>query len=169
MSTTTSGSYGFDAETLGTYLSGHSCYRPRRRGERKRKSVRGCIVGPDLSVISLVIVKKGDADIPGLTDTVKPRRLGPKRATRIRKLFNLGKDDDVRQYVVRRQIVRDDKKGYSKAPKIQRLITPNRVQRKRRERAIKRQRYFCALACSFVVLVIATRVRCASMRAALGE
>jgi small subunit ribosomal protein S6e len=23
---------------------GHSCYRPRRTGERKRKSVRGCIV-----------------------------------------------------------------------------------------------------------------------------
>ncbi|KAF4017118.1 hypothetical protein G4228_008677 [Cervus hanglu yarkandensis] len=36
---------------------GHSCYRPRRTGERKRKSVRGCIV--DLSVLNLVIVKKG--------------------------------------------------------------------------------------------------------------
>jgi len=24
---------------------GHSGYRPRRTGERKRKSVRGCIVG----------------------------------------------------------------------------------------------------------------------------
>ena len=24
---------------------GHSCYRPKRTGERKRKSVRGCIVG----------------------------------------------------------------------------------------------------------------------------
>merc|ERR550539_1610221 len=27
---------------------GASCYRQRKRGERKRKSVRGCIVGPDL-------------------------------------------------------------------------------------------------------------------------
>ncbi|KAG8695722.1 40S ribosomal protein S6, partial [Ceratobasidium sp. 395] len=34
---------------------GHSCYRPRRTGERKRKSVRGCIVGPDIAVLSLVI------------------------------------------------------------------------------------------------------------------
>ncbi|KAJ2369439.1 40S ribosomal protein S6, partial [Coemansia sp. RSA 2611] len=33
--------------------AGHSCYRPRRTGERRRKSVRGCIVGPDLSVLSL--------------------------------------------------------------------------------------------------------------------
>jgi len=37
---------------------GHSCYRPRRTGERKRKSVRGCIVDANLSVLSLVIVKK---------------------------------------------------------------------------------------------------------------
>lgn len=65
---------------------GSSGYRPRKRGERKRKSVRGCIVGSDLSVLNLVVVKKGDAEIEGLTDQVKPRRLGPKRASRIRKL-----------------------------------------------------------------------------------
>ena len=45
---------------------GHSCYRPRRTGERKRKSVRGCIVDANLSVLNLVIVKKGEKDIPGL-------------------------------------------------------------------------------------------------------
>lgn len=38
---------------------GHSCYRPRRDGERKRKSVRGCIVDSNLSVLALVIVRKG--------------------------------------------------------------------------------------------------------------
>ena len=68
---------------------GSTYYRPRKKGERKRKSVRGCIVGPDLSVLNLVVVKKGDADIAGLTDaeSAKPRRLGPKRASNIRKLF----------------------------------------------------------------------------------
>jgi small subunit ribosomal protein S6e len=75
--------------------TGHSCYRPRRTGERKRKSVRGCIVGMDLSVLALCIVKQGDSDIPGLTDTVQPKRLGPKRATKIRRFFSLTKDDDV--------------------------------------------------------------------------
>lgn len=39
---------------------GHSCYRPRRDGERKRKSVRGCIVDGNLSVLALVISKKGE-------------------------------------------------------------------------------------------------------------
>merc|ERR1712213_293630 len=80
---------------------GHSCYRPRRSGERKRKSVRGCIVDGQLSVLNLAIVKKGEKEIPGLTDNTIPRRLGPKRASKIRRLFNLTKDDDVRQYVVR--------------------------------------------------------------------
>jgi len=120
---------------------GHSCYRIRRRGERKRKSVRGCIVSGDLSVVNLVVVKKGEQEIPGLTDKYIPKRLGPKRATRLRKLFNLSKDDDVRKVVIRRQIVKDGKKPVTKAPKIQRLITPDRLQRKRRLRAVKRQRW----------------------------
>ena len=112
---------------------GATHYRPRRVGERKRRSVRGCIVGSDLSVLNLgafipqsscrnfygdpfddfqlmhvnvskstlprfishtlsssaVVVKKGAAELPGITDDAKPRRLGPKRATAIRKLFNL--------------------------------------------------------------------------------
>jgi small subunit ribosomal protein S6e len=50
----------------------------------------------DLSVLALSIVKQGDADLPGLTDVVHPKRLGPKRATKIRKFFGLTKDDDVR-------------------------------------------------------------------------
>jgi small subunit ribosomal protein S6e len=89
----------------------------------------------------LVIVSKGEGEVPGLTDTVKPRRLGPKRASKLKKLFNLEKSDDVRQYVVRRQIEVDGKKPYFKAPKIQRLITPQRLQHKRQLKAIKRAHY----------------------------
>jgi len=120
---------------------GHSCYRPRRTGERKRKSVRGCIVAMDLSVLALSIVKKGDGDIPGLTDRVEPKRLGPKRATKIRKFFGLSKDDDVRKFVIRREVQPkgEGKKPYTKAPKIQRLITPQRLQHKRHRIALKRR------------------------------
>merc|ERR1711920_815475 len=104
------------------FKKGMSCYRERRTGCRKRKSVRGCVVGPDLAVLALTIAKKGAEEIPGLTDDNKPRRLGPKRAANIRKLFNLEKKDDVRQFVVRREIEGKKKK---KAPKIQRLVTPS--------------------------------------------
>jgi small subunit ribosomal protein S6e len=117
---------------------GHSGYRQRRAGERKKKSARGCVVDSNLSVLACVIVKKGETDIAGLTDTTRPRRLGPKRANNIRKLFNLSKDDDVRKFVIRRKIEKDGKVVNTKAPKIQRLITPGRIQRKRDELAAKR-------------------------------
>eukprot|EP00056_Hartaetosiga_gracilis_P016180 m.4172 g.4172 ORF g.4172 m.4172 type:complete len:239 (+) comp3833_c0_seq1:68-784(+) len=117
---------------------GHSGFRPRRTGERKKKSIRGCIVDSDLSVISCIIVQKGDNEIEGLTDTTRPRRLGPKRATKIRKFFNLSKEDDVRKYVIRRTISKEGKKDTTKAPKIQRLVTPRRIARKKAELAAKR-------------------------------
>jgi len=120
---------------------GHSCYRPRRTGERKRKSVRGCIVDANLSVLALTVVKKGENEIPGLTDVQIPRRLGPKRASKIRKLFNLSKEDDVRNYVIKRPLPqKEGKKQRFKAPKIQRLITPVMLQRKRHIVALKRRR-----------------------------
>merc|ERR1712024_221152 len=85
-----------------------------------RKSVRGCIVDGNMSVIAMVIVKKGEGEIPGLTDNTIPRRLGPKRASKIPKPLKEGK---TQKY---------------KAPKIQRLITPAILQRRRHLVAIKR-------------------------------
>merc|ERR1719322_973427 len=120
---------------------GHSCYRQRRTGERKRKSVRGCIVDGNLSVLSVIIVKKGDNEIPGLTDNTIPRRLGPKRASKIRKLFNLTKEDNVCQYVIRKPLpLKEGKKQKFKAPKVQRLVTLVMLQRKRHRLALKRRR-----------------------------
>jgi len=110
---------------------GQSGFRPKRSGERKRKSVRGCIVGADIAVLSLAIVKKGEKEVAGITNESNPRRLGPKRANKIRKLYGLTKKEDVRRYVVRRTITKEGKKAKVKAPKIQRLITAERLRRKR--------------------------------------
>ena len=59
-----------------------------------------------------------------------PRRLGPKRATRIRKLFALDKADKMeKQYRLKREVSRGEgKKPTIKMPKIQRLVTPQRLQ-----------------------------------------
>jgi small subunit ribosomal protein S6e len=120
---------------------GHSCYRPRRTGERKRKSVRGCIVDANLSALALIVVRKGEQEIPGLTDITVPRRLGPKRASHIRKLYNLSKEDDVRKYVIKRPLaLKEGKKQRFQAPKIQRLVTPVVLQRKRHRLALKKRR-----------------------------
>jgi small subunit ribosomal protein S6e len=114
----------------------------RRKGERRRKACRGCIISPEIAVLNMMIVKQGDAPLVGLTDDEKPRMRGPKRAAKVRKLFNLGKDDDVRKYVntYRREFESKTGKKKSKAPKIQRLVTANSLQRKRAERSVKKSR-----------------------------
>eukprot|EP00761_Pharyngomonas_kirbyi_P011205 gb/GECH01011230.1/.p1 GENE.gb/GECH01011230.1/~~gb/GECH01011230.1/.p1 ORF type:complete len:249 (+),score=44.32 gb/GECH01011230.1/:1-747(+) len=117
---------------------GFQAYRGRP-GERRRKSVRGCIIGPDTAVLHLVIVKKGENELEGITDTTQPRVRGPKRASKIRRLFKLDKKDDVRKFVIRHKVEKNGK-TYYKSPKIQRLVTPQRLQRKRRQRAIKQAR-----------------------------
>lgn len=115
---------------------GQKCFRPRREGQRKRKSIRGCIVGKDISVLAVTIVKHGEQPIPSITDVKKPRKLGPKRASKIRKLFKLEKGDDVRKFVVRKP----GKNGKMKAPKIQRLVTYDRIRRKKVIKKIKTER-----------------------------
>ena len=60
-----------------------------RRGIRTRKLVRGCIVSHDIKILNLKVIKRGANPIPGLTDIEHPKRLGPKRATRILKQFGL--------------------------------------------------------------------------------
>jgi len=114
----------------------HKCYKPRRKGERKRKSVRGCIVSSECSVIALVIIVKGPKDIVGLTDVVVPKLRGPKRASKIRKLFNLDKKKDRVENYVMRLTKKRKRKGeiveYTRGVKIQRLTTPKYIHRKRR-------------------------------------
>ncbi|KAK4356266.1 hypothetical protein RND71_025237 [Anisodus tanguticus] len=69
---------------------------------------------------------------------------GPKRASKIRKLDNLSKEDDVRKYVntYQRNFTTKSAKlsTASKAPKIQKLVTPLTLQRKRARIADKKKR-----------------------------
>ena len=51
----------------------HVCQR--RTGERKKKSVRGCIVASDISILNLVVVQKGEGEIEGLTDEQRRGRI----------------------------------------------------------------------------------------------
>eukprot|EP00566_Odontella_aurita_P016615 CAMPEP_0113599420 /NCGR_PEP_ID=MMETSP0015_2-20120614/42131_1 /TAXON_ID=2838 /ORGANISM="Odontella" /LENGTH=244 /DNA_ID=CAMNT_0000507543 /DNA_START=41 /DNA_END=775 /DNA_ORIENTATION=- /assembly_acc=CAM_ASM_000160 len=116
---------------------GHKAYRQRRTGERKRKSVRGCIVGHDIAVLNLVISAAGAM---GLAPAAEMTRLSTAMSwptMHPRKLFNLEKEDDVRKYVIAREHTSKGGKNYRKAPKIQRLVTPLTLQRKRACRAAK--------------------------------
>jgi small subunit ribosomal protein S6e len=133
------------------------CIFAKREGTSFRKSVKGCIIGHNMSALQLVVVKKGEKEIEGLTDTEVPRRLGPKRANNIRKLFQLPSHASNRRktkeeresvdpgvvckFVVRRLAkTTGDKKSY-KAPRITRLITETRLLRKK----IRKQRKLDAI------------------------
>lgn len=121
-----------------------------RKGERRRKTIRGCIVGPDIASLNIQIVKDGPERAPGLNaqGDERPRRLGPKRASRLRKLFGLTKSDDVRQFVLKRKIpareAADGKPGrkeHTKGPKIQRLVTAALQHRLKRKKAALLERW----------------------------
>lgn len=62
---------------------------PNRNGERQRKNVRGCIVSEQTSVLNVVVLKKGENELEGVTDqaSFRPKRLQPKRANNIRKAW----------------------------------------------------------------------------------
>ena len=83
--------------------------------------------------------KRGEKDIPGLTDTTVPCRLGPKRASRILKLFDLSNEDDVRRYVVRKPLTKEGEQPRTGAAKVQRLVTPRVLHHKWRI-ALKKRR-----------------------------
>ena len=134
-------------------------YRAKRKGERKRRSVRGCIVGPDIKCLSVTLVKKGEKDIPGLTDEVKPRRLGPKRASGIRKLYGIEKKGEnektsatsvalIKKHAIRRTFKSkaNNAKDRKKAPKVQRLVTEARLRRKRIQKEQKITKWKSSLA-----------------------
>jgi len=112
-------------------------------GVRRRRTVRGCIVANDLSVINCIVVKKGEQEIPGLTDKVIPCRVGPKRASKIRKLFNLSYKDDVRQYVIarKRPNKKEGGKEHTKKPKVQRIVTSRTLQHRRAYMALRKRRW----------------------------
>merc|ERR1711920_676148 len=122
---------------------GESCFRGygRRKGERRKKSVRGCEVSPEIAALNLVIVKEGYIPIPGLTDTEIPNLHGPKRATKLRKLLHLSKEDDIIANVREATLGRSHDTEKKKFVKIQRLVTPLTIQRKRARIAFKKNRF----------------------------
>ncbi len=112
-------------------------WRKKFKDQRMRRTVHGCIIGKYICSLSLEIIQHGKSEIPGMPGTARPKSLGPKRASKIRMMFGLDKNDDVKKYVVRKKC----KNGKTKAPRIQRLVTPERIKRKRTIAKAKEERF----------------------------
>jgi small subunit ribosomal protein S6e len=118
-----------------------------RVGSRTRKTVRGCVVSPDIKMLNIKITKIGKNPIAGLSnlDESIPKRLAPKRANKILKEFGLleiynkkkqtSEERKTLRYMItkfanKREVTTGNGKVYTKRPKVQRLITPIRLRRK---------------------------------------
>eukprot|EP00764_Aduncisulcus_paluster_P007379 gnl/Carplike_NY0171/241_a348_5286.p1 GENE.gnl/Carplike_NY0171/241_a348_5286~~gnl/Carplike_NY0171/241_a348_5286.p1 ORF type:complete len:217 (+),score=76.52 gnl/Carplike_NY0171/241_a348_5286:42-692(+) len=123
------------------FRKGMKCFRERRTGQLKRKSVRGCITTPELSAVNLLVVRKGEKEIEGLTDLIRPNLRGPKRVGKIRKMFKLTPEVDVRQVVISRSFKNKNGKRVTKKPKIQRLITPRVLAHRKRDQMLRQKRH----------------------------
>ncbi|MEN2496582.1 MAG: 40S ribosomal protein S6 [Marteilia pararefringens] len=102
-----------------------------RHGIRIRKSIGGCIISNLVVVLNLIVVRKGEIEIPNLTDKALSIMKGPKRASKIIKLFQLGVTDKVHNHVIPRRIEREGKKTIVKKPRVMRLINARKRAHKR--------------------------------------
>ncbi|KAI5185253.1 small subunit ribosomal protein S6e [Nematocida homosporus] len=105
-------------------------FRCNRDGLRRRKTVRGCIVSKEIRVLNLAVLKEGEHVFEGFNDRVTPLPKGPKRATKIRKLFNLSNDvTDLEPYVIGHEKTLKNGETVIVKPKIQRLVTEKKKER----------------------------------------
>jgi len=115
---------------------------PEELVKEKENLLEVALLDQIFQLLLWLLLKKGEKDIDGLTTIQRPNRLHVKRATKIRKLYNLTKEDDVKFYIskIGREIEKkkegsDKKKNRVKRPKIQRLITDVRLRRKKIQKA----------------------------------
>ncbi|PBK89115.1 hypothetical protein ARMGADRAFT_1115387, partial [Armillaria gallica] len=72
----------------------------RQADEKKQESVRRCLAGLDIAMLSLAIVKQGEAGVC----TFIFKDLAASRSKADNKMFNLSKEDDVRKNVVHQEV-----------------------------------------------------------------
>ncbi|KAM0687492.1 40S ribosomal protein S6 [Conglomerata obtusa] len=121
---------------------GEKGYRCRRAGVRRRKSVRGCIVSAEVSVLSCVILSEGDQVIEGLSDKVVEQSHLPKRADKLRKMFDISENVDLEKAV--KEIisagVKEGEKTKMPRLRITRLVKESEVRKKAVEAEKRRLR-----------------------------
>lgn len=118
---------------------GHSCYKPRRTGERVNLfAVALWMPIAVFSTQSLFKKKKMEKAIPELTDSTVPCCPRCRRGSQIH--FSSLSKGDARQYVVRKPINKEAKKPRARAPTIPCLVTPCVLPHKRWHIAPRKQR-----------------------------
>ncbi|EJW04968.1 hypothetical protein EDEG_00085 [Edhazardia aedis USNM 41457] len=103
---------------------GDTGYRCRRKGCRKRKSVRGCVVSEEISVLSCIVLVEGPTTIPGLTDSVVEQSHLPKRYNKVKKMFGIRDNEDC-EAIVKQIVTQAAKEAGKKVPKVRLTRVPS--------------------------------------------
>lgn len=77
---------------------GDTGYRCKRKGVRKRKTVRGGIVFNETQVLNMVLVKEA-APIEGLTDVVKEKSHLPKKINKLCALLDIPQGSNIKDHL----------------------------------------------------------------------
>lgn len=108
-------------------------YKPKKKGERRRKSVRGAVISEETAVLCMKVVndpidekEEGQTaqdvkHIPGLTDTVVGTSHFPKRLTKLRRLLFANEPEDS---VITVEMVREKVKSLVQASDSDQKKTP---------------------------------------------
>lgn len=117
-------------------------YRCRRRGVRRRKTVRGSVVSNETQVINVILVRPAEGKvIEGLTDVIKEKTHLPKKDNKLRTMFSIPDGEDTLAYI--HKLIRDaDPDAALPKIKITGIMSEEKKQRiaaHRTERAAKKQ------------------------------
>jgi len=75
-------------------------YRCRRAGVRRRMTVRGSVVSPDILALNVILVKPAEGvTLEGLTDVVKERTHIPRRDSKLRAMFGVPEGVDTLTFI----------------------------------------------------------------------
>ncbi|KAM0675286.1 40S ribosomal protein S6 [Gurleya vavrai] len=121
---------------------GEKGYRCRRDGCKRRKSVRGNIISAEIAVVSCVILSEGEQIIENLNDRVVEQSHLPKRADKLRKMFDIEEGVDLEK-AVREIITAGIKEGEKvKLPRLRitRIVKEEDVKKKQMELEKRRLR-----------------------------
>ncbi|ELA41376.1 uncharacterized protein VICG_01617 [Vittaforma corneae ATCC 50505] len=112
-------------------------YRCRRRGVRRRKTVRGSIVSNEILVLNVVLVRPAEGKtVEGLTDVVKEKTHLPRRDRKLRAMFGIPEEEDTVSYIHR--IIREnDENAVLPKIKITGVVSEERKQKIAKRRAEK--------------------------------
>ncbi|KAF7700643.1 40S ribosomal protein S6 [Cucumispora dikerogammari] len=115
-------------------------FRPKRKGMKKRKTVRGTIVSDEITMLNVSLIEQNDIEICGLTDKEVPVTRWPKRINKLKDRLEIPRSQKVTpeeiQEIVKKLVLERTEGENVKYPRIR--VTRFNSKRKQARKAIRK-------------------------------